>query len=104
MVSLGGCNGGAGEDIAQGKAEVLSFESAKSVEPQLVSTDELVKLVVEDTTHWKVVYFFDAVCKPCREHLQKELREMYEARYYAMAVLSGGGIQLASCADSRRGG
>ena len=77
VVSLGGCNGGAGEDIAQGKAEVLSFESAKSVEPQLVSTDELVKLVVEDTTHWKVVYFFDAVCKPCREHLQKELREMY---------------------------
>lgn len=91
VVSLGGCNGGAGEDIAQGKAEVLSFESAKSVEPQLVSTDELVKLVVEDTTHWKVVYFFDAVCKPCREHLQKELREMYarhdttQWRFYLVA-------------------
>lgn len=95
VVLLGGCSGGTGESIAEGKNDVLSFEKAKEAEPQLVSTDELVKFVGEDTTHWKVVYFFDAVCKPCREHLQNELREMYAGhdtslwRFYLVAGFNG---------------
>ena len=42
--------------------DVLSFEQAKAEEPSLMSTDEIIALVKSDTTHKKVVYWFDYLC------------------------------------------
>lgn len=59
---------------------VLTFEQVKAVEPSMLTTDEITSLVKSDTTHNKVVYFFDILCKPCLEHLRNELAAMYANR------------------------
>ena len=59
---------------------VLTFEQVKAVEPSILTTDEITRLVKSDTTHNKVVYFFDILCKPCLEHLRNELAAMYANR------------------------
>ncbi len=59
---------------------VLTFEQVKAVEPSMLTTDEITRLVKSDTTHNKVVYFFDILCKPCLEHLRNELAAMYANR------------------------
>ena len=59
---------------------VLTFEQVKAVEPSILTTDEITRLVKNDTTHYKVVYFFDILCKPCLEHLRNELAAMYANR------------------------
>ncbi len=59
---------------------VLSFEQVKAVESSMLTTDEITRLVKSDTTHNKVVYFFDILCKPCLEHLRSELATMYANR------------------------
>ncbi|MBQ5976150.1 MAG: hypothetical protein IJL48_10650 [Bacteroidales bacterium] len=59
---------------------VLTFEQVKAVEPSMLTTDEITRLVKSDTTHNKVVYFFDILCKPCLEHLRNELATMYANR------------------------
>lgn len=46
----------------------------------MMTTDEITDLVKNDTTHWKVVYYFDILCKPCLEHLRNELATMYANR------------------------
>ena len=63
---------------------VLSFEQVKAVEPSMLTTDEITRLVKNDTTHYKVVYFFDILCKPCLEHLRNELAAMYANRDTAL--------------------
>ena len=74
---------------------VLTFEQAKAQEPSLMSTDEIVALIKSDTTHKKVVYWFDYLCKPCREHLQNEIANFYcdhdtaEWHIYIVAGLNG---------------
>ena len=72
-----GCNSRPAEE--QDKP-VLTFEQVKAVEPSMLTTDEITRLVKNDTTHYKVVYFFDILCKPCLEHLRNELAEMYANR------------------------
>lgn len=72
-----GCNNRPAEE--QDKP-VLSFEQVKAVEPYMLTTDEITRLVKSDTTHYKVVYFFDILCKPCLEHLRNELATMYANR------------------------
>ncbi|MBR3080070.1 MAG: hypothetical protein IKH01_09755 [Prevotella sp.] len=72
-----GCNNHPAEE--QNKP-VLSFEQVKAVEPSMLTTDEITRLVKNDTTHYKVVYFFDILCKPCLEHLRNELAAMYANR------------------------
>ena len=72
-----GCNSRTAEE--QDKP-VLSFEQVKAVEPSMLTTDEITRLVKNDTTHNKVVYFFDILCKPCLEHLRNELAAMYANR------------------------
>ena len=75
--------------------DVLTFEQAKAEEPALVSTDEIIALVKSDTTHKKVVYWFDYLCKPCREHLQNDIAKFYsdhdtaEWHIYLVAGLNG---------------
>lgn len=59
------------------RGEPVTFERAKSVVPSLCTTDEIANLVKSDTTHGKVVYYFDLYCKPCREHLADDLSAMY---------------------------
>ena len=93
MLSLAsGCAGGADREGEEG---VLSFEQAKEQEPSLMSTDEIVSRVKSDTTHKKVVYWFDVLCKPCRYHLQHEIAKFYadhdtaEWRVYLVAGLNG---------------
>ena len=72
-----GCNSRPAEE--QDKP-VLTFEQVKAVEPSMLTTDEITRLVKSDTTHNKVVYFFDILCKPCLEHLRNELAAMYANR------------------------
>ena len=72
-----GCNSRPAEE--QDKP-VLTFEQVKAVEPSMLTTDEITRLVKSDTTHYKVVYFFDILCKPCLEHLRNELAAMYANR------------------------
>lgn len=72
-----GCNSRPAEE--QDKP-VLTFEQVKAVEPSMLTTDEITRLVKSDTTHNKVVYFFDILCKPCLEHLRNELATMYANR------------------------
>lgn len=72
-----GCNNRPAEE--QDKP-VLTFEQVKAVEPSMLTTDEITRLVKSDTTHYKVVYFFDILCKPCLEHLRNELAAMYANR------------------------
>ena len=73
---------------------VLTMEQARLQEPQLMTTDEIVDLVKSDTTHKKVVYWFDIMCKPCRQHLQEEIASFYalhdttEWRIYLVAGLN----------------
>ena len=74
---FGGCNSRTAEE--QNKPD-LSFEQVKAVEPSMLTTDEITRLVKSDTTHNKVVYFFDILCKPCLEHLRNELAAMYANR------------------------
>ena len=74
MALVCGCTGRADKEAEE---DVLTFEQAKAAEPSLVSTDEVIALVKSDTTHKKVVYWFDILCKPCRHHLQYEIAEMY---------------------------
>lgn len=87
-----GCAGRGNEEEHN---DVLTFEQAKAVEPTLMSTDEIVALVKSVTTHKKVVYWFDYLCKPCRHHLQHEIAEFYasrdttEWRIYLVAGLNG---------------
>ena len=75
--------------------DVLTFEQAKKQEPSLVSTDEIITLIKSDSTHKKVVYWFDILCKPCRHHLQNEIAKFYadhdtaEWRIYLVAGLNG---------------
>lgn len=76
-----GCNSRTAEE--QDKP-VLSFEQVKAVEPSMLTTDEITRLVKNDTTHNKVVYFFDILCKPCLEHLRNELATMYANRDTAL--------------------
>ena len=74
---------------------VLTMELARLQEPQLMTTDEIVGLVKSDTTHKKVVYWFDIMCKPCRQHLQDEIASFYalhdttEWRIYLVAGFNG---------------
>ena len=74
---------------------VLTMEQARQQEPQLMTTDEIVELVKGDTTHKKVVYWFDILCKPCRQHLQNEIASFYakhdasEWRIYLVADFNG---------------
>lgn len=69
----------------------FSFERAKAVEPEMYSTDELVSLIQNDTTHWKVIYYFDLLSKQCRKQLSDELAKMYAShdttqwRFYLVA-------------------
>ena len=72
-----GCNNRPAEE--QDKP-VLTFEQVKAVEPSMLTTDEITRLVKSDTTHNKVVYFFDILCKPCLEHLRNEMAAMYANR------------------------
>ena len=72
-----GCNSRPAEE--QDKP-VLTFEQVKAVEPSMLTTDEITRLVKSDTTHNKVVYFFDILCKPCLEHLRNELATVYANR------------------------
>ena len=76
-LALTGCTGRPAEEQEKG---VLTFEQVKAVEPSMLTTDEITRLVKSDTTHNKVVYFFDILCKPCREHLRNELAAMYANR------------------------
>ena len=76
-LALTGCNSHPAEE--QDKP-VLTFEQVKAVEPSMLTTDEITRLVKSDTTHYKVVYFFDILCKPCLEHLRNELAAMYANR------------------------
>lgn len=62
------------------REEPVTFERAKSVVPSLLTTDEIADLVKYDTTHRKVVYYFDLYCKPCRAHLASDLSAMYADR------------------------
>ena len=92
MALVCGC---AGRGNKEEHEDVLSFEQAKAEEPSLMSTDEIVALVKSDTTHKKVVYWFDYLCKPCREHLQNEIAKFYsdhdtaEWHIYLVAGLNG---------------
>ena len=87
--SCAGCGNEKEED------DVLSFEQAKEHVPSLMSTDEIVALVKSDTTHKKVVYWFDLLCKPCRVHLENEIATFYvnhdtaEWKIYLVAGLNG---------------
>ena len=87
-----GCAGRADKEAEE---DVLTFEQAKKQEPSLVSTNEIITLVKSDTTHKKVVYWFDILCKPCRHHLQYEIAKFYadhdtaEWRIYLVAGLNG---------------
>ena len=76
-LALTGCNSHPAEEQEKG---VLTFEQVKAVEPSMLTTDEITRLVKNDTTHYKVVYFFDILCKPCLEHLRNELAAMYANR------------------------
>ena len=76
-LALTGCTGRPAEEQEKG---VLTFEQVKAVEPSMLTTDEITRLVKSDTTHNKVVYFFDILCKPCLEHLRNELAAMYANR------------------------
>ena len=76
-VVLSLASGCAGRADKEAEEDVLSFEQAKAEESALVSTDEIIALVKSDTTHKKVVYWFDYLCKPCREHLQNEIAKFY---------------------------
>ena len=48
---FGGCNSRPAEE--QDKP-VLTFEQVKAVEPSMLTTDEITRLVKNDTTHYKV--------------------------------------------------
>ena len=76
-LALTGCTGRPAEEQEKG---VLTFEQVKAEEPSMLTTDEITRLVKSDTTHNKVVYFFDILCKPCLEHLRNELAAMYANR------------------------
>ncbi len=80
-LALTGCTGRPAEEQEKG---VLTFEQVKAVEPSMLTTDEITRLVKSDTTHNKVVYFFDILCKPCLEHLRNELAAMYANRDTAL--------------------
>lgn len=88
-----GC-GSQSPDHDSSPVDVLSFQRAKAVEPALLTTDELTRLIQSDTTHNKVVYYFDILCKPCLEHLKNEVAAMYSAhdtsqwRFYLVAGLN----------------
>lgn len=47
--------------------------------PAILNADELAKVLSSDTTHFKAVYFFSDICKPCQEHLRNELRKLYRS-------------------------
>lgn len=91
MALVCGCAGRGTED----HENVLTFEQAKAQEPSLMSTDEIVALIKSDTTHKKVVYWFDILCKPCRAYLQNEIAAFYADRdtaewhVYLVAGLNG---------------
>lgn len=91
MMLMFGC-GNRGREEEHDK--VLTMEQARQQEPKLMTTDEIVDLVKSDTTHKKVVYWFDIVCKPCRQHLQDEIASFYalhdttEWRIYLVAGLN----------------
>lgn len=76
-LALTGCNS---RPVEVQDKPVLTFEQVKAVEPSMLTTDEITRLVKSDTTHYKVVYFFDILCKPCLEHLRNELAAMYANR------------------------
>ena len=71
------CSCGSRVNEEEEHGEVLTMEQARQQEPQLMTTDEIVELVKSDTTHKKVVYWFDILCKPCRQHLQNEIAGFY---------------------------
>ena len=75
LMLLCSCGGRGHEEEEHG--DVLTMEQARQQEPQLMTTDEIVELVKGDTTHKKVVYWFDILCKPCRQHLQNEIASFY---------------------------
>ena len=93
LMLLCSCGGRGHEEEEHG--DVLTMEQARQQEPQLMTTDEIVELVKGDTTHKKVVYWFDILCKPCRQHLQNEIASFYakhdasEWRIYLVAGFNG---------------
>ncbi len=70
-LALTGCTGRPAEEQEKG---VLTFEQVKAVEPSMLTTDEITRLVKSDTTH----------NKPCLEHLRNELAAMYANRDTAL--------------------
>lgn len=69
-------------------------QEALEAEPAILTADELAKVLSNDTTHFKAVYFFSSHCKPCQEHLRNELLQLYQSydtnvwRIYLVAELN----------------
>lgn len=61
---------------ADREAEELQ-KKALAAEPSILDSDQLADIITSDTTHYKAVFIFDAVCKPCRMHLRNEVRQLY---------------------------
>lgn len=70
-------------------------QEALEAEPEILNADELAKVLGSDTTHFKAVYFFSDICKPCQEHLRNEMRKLYRScdtnvwRIYLVAEFNG---------------
>lgn len=52
---------------------IPTFEEAQAEVPELVSPEMMADLIKSDTTHWKIVYVFSDVCKPCLQHLRDDI-------------------------------
>lgn len=95
MMTMSLVCGCAGRGNKEEHKDVLTFEQAKAEESTLMTTDEIVNLIKSDTTHKKVVYWFDMLCKPCRVHLQNEIGKFYaehdtaEWHIYLVAGMNG---------------
>ena len=63
-----GCSRG-----SQSNEDIPSFDEVKAAVPEVVSPDELAAIIRDDTLHNKIVYIFNAVCKPCMEHLREDI-------------------------------
>lgn len=55
-------------------------KEAVKAEPSIIDDDQLINIISSDTTHYKVVYIFSDVCKPCIEHLRDEMCQLYKNR------------------------
>ena len=87
--------GCAGRGEKGDQVDMLTFEQVKAEEPSVMSTAEIIDLIKSDTTHKKVVYWFDLHYEPCLNHLQNEIASFYadrdtaEWRLYLVAGLNG---------------